>query len=71
MIWKPPASFGLRNVCALPVGVVISAELTDNPCSLDWWVQLVGFGLRASDLPQGHEILRDVQDLLARPSCAD
>ena len=46
----------LRNVCGrLPVGIpaaAIFAELAEDPCSFKWWVQLVGFALRVSDLPQ-------------------
>ena len=69
----------LRSVCgSLPVGVpadVIFAELAEDPCSHKWWVQLVGFALQVSDLPQGslhHEILIDsVQDALAKPSSAN
>ena len=69
----------LRNVCGrLPVGIpaaAISAELAEDPCSLKWWLQLVGFALRVSDLPPGslhREILKDnVQDALAKPSSAN
>ena len=45
----------LRNSCGcLPVGIPAAAkfaELAEDPCSLKWWVQLVGFALRISDLP--------------------
>ena len=64
-----------RNVCGrLPVGIpaaAIFAELAEDPCSLKWWLQLVGFALRVSDLPPGslhRETLKDnVQDALAKP----
>ena len=66
----------LRNVCGrLPVSIpaaAIFAELAKDPCSFKWWVQLVGFALRVSDLPQSllhREILADnMQDALAKPS---
>ena len=69
----------LRNVWGcLPVGIpaaAIFAELAEDPCSFRWWVQLVGFALRVSDLPRGSlygEILADnVQDALAEPSSAN
>ena len=69
----------LRKVCGrLPVGIpaaAIFAELAEVPCSLKWRVQLVGFALRISDLPQGalhREILADnVRDALAKPSSAN
>ena len=69
----------LRNVCGrLPASVpaaAIFAELAEDPCSLKWWLQLVGFALRISDLPPGslhREILRDhVQNALAKPSSAN
>ena len=71
----------LRNVCGrLPAGIAAAtiyaiSELAEDPCSLKWWVQLVEFALRISDLPQGSfhcEILTDnVQDALAKPSSAN
>ena len=69
----------LRNVCGrLPVSIPAAAdfaELAEDPCSLKWWLQLVGFALRVSDLPPGslhREILKDnVQDALAKPSSAN
>ncbi len=68
-----------RNVWgSWPVNIpaaAIFAEVAQDPCSLKWWVQLVGFALRMSDQPQGslhHEVLCDnVQDALARPSSAN
>ena len=68
----------LQNVCGrLPDGIpaaAIFAELAEDPCSLKWWLQLVGFALRVSDLPPGslhREILMgNVQDALAKPSSA-
>ena len=69
-----PLAF-LRSVCGrLPVGIpaaAIVAELAGDPCSLKWWMQLVGFALWVSDLPQGslhRELLTvNVQDALAKP----
>ena len=62
----------------LPVGVpaaAIFAKFAEDPCGFRWWVQLVGFALRVSDLPRGslhREILADnVRDALAEPSSAN
>ena len=55
----------LRSVCGrLPVGTpaaAIFAELAEDPCSLKWRMQLVGFALWVSDLPQG-SLHRDLFD---------
>ena len=62
-------------VACLPVFLQLPCLLAEDPSSLKWWVQLVGFALRLSDLPQGslhREILTDnVQDALAKPSSAN
>ena len=69
----------LRNVCGrLPVSIpaaAIFAELAEDPHSLKWWLQLVGFALRVSGLPPDslhRTILKDkVHDALAKPSSAN
>ena len=41
---------GLRFRMLSPAAAIF-AELAEDPCSLKWWFQLVGFAVRISDLP--------------------